>query len=167
MSGLRPILGLLAVVVLIATACSTADPNAQIDPIGPDRATFKPVGLALMQRCGSIDCHGSRYRNMRLYGFGGIRLDPNDRPDTPKTTPAELDADYDAVIGVEPEIMRAVALAKGAGSDRLTFIRKGRGEESHKGGNPITAGDDADVCIQSWFRGVVDADACQRVVDAP
>jgi hypothetical protein len=154
------------VAAVCAASCATPVESTE-SPVGPDRTTFAPVANALMVRCGTIDCHGSRYRNMRLYGYGGIRLDPKSRPDTPTTaTDAEVAADYDAVVSLEPSITREVTAAKGAGADQLTFVRKGRGQEAHKGGSPIVPGDDADRCVLSWLAGAVDQTSCKNVVDA-
>jgi len=155
----------------LGSGCSSPDASARIDPIGPDPATFQPVAHALAARCGMLDCHGSMYRNYRIYGYGSLRLLPTDKPNTPLTTTAEeAKASYDALVGLEPELMREVVLAKGAGLERLTVVRKGRGEEAHKGGKLIARGDDTDVCLTAWLRGQVpDPAACTRaatVVDA-
>jgi hypothetical protein len=132
-----------------------------------------------MRRCGSLECHGVAYRNLRLYGFEGARLPGNipvdggtrfiadPIPNAPgQSTDTEVAASYDAVVGLEPEITREVVAAKGAGSNRLTFVRKGRGDEAHKGLQRYCAGDSADRCIQSWLAGSVDVAACGRVVPA-
>lgn len=170
-----------AFVVGVAAACAAPDANARVDAAGPDKAQFASVHPVLMRRCGSLECHGSPYRNLRLYGYEGARLpgqyteivdggattrtaSPTDvAPDFPKvSTDTELAASYDAVVGLEPEITREVVAAKGAGSNRLTFVRKGRGDEAHKGIQRYCPGDSADVCIQSWLAGAVDANACER-----
>jgi hypothetical protein len=152
---------LLVATASLVTACSSPDPSATVSPAGPDRASFGPVARVLVRRCGSLDCHGSRCRNMRLYGYGSARLDPTSLPDSPAdTTPAEIDADYDAVVALEPELMRQVVANKGHNASRLTFVRKGRGEEAHKGNQRIVPGDPADVCLLSWLAGDVAADAC-------
>ena len=153
---------LLPLVALAPSGCSAApDASATVSPGGPDRATFAPVAKVLVQRCGSVDCHGSYYRNMRLFGFGSERLDPTNLPDSPSDiTAPEVDADYDAVVGVEPEIMRQVVAEKGQNPSRLTFVRKARGEEHHKGGQRIVPGDSADVCVLSWLASAVNGDAC-------
>lgn len=142
------------------TGCSSPDTTATVDPIGPDRAQFDEVAPALVRRCGSIDCHGSPYRNMRVYGYGGLRLAPNNTPEAPAhVTPDEAQATYEAVVGLEPEIMRAVVQSGGAGVERLTFIRKGRGVEDHKGNKRLTP--EADLCVTSWLANHVDATACR------
>ena len=145
-------------------ACSTPDSAARVDPIGPlgpDRASFEYVAPVLARRCGSIDCHGSQFRNLRVYGFGGTRVDPTHRPDLPEfVTPAEATATYESVIGLEPEILRTVVSERGVGAERLSLVRKGRGDEDHKGDRRIAPGDDSDVCILSWLAGSVDVARC-------
>lgn len=153
---------------LVAVACAPPDPGASVDAGGPDRASFPPVAQMLGRRCGTFDCHGSIYRNLRIYGHGGLRLDPKDRPDTPlESTPAENDATYEAVVGLEPEKMHAVVAARGVGVDDLTLVRKGRGEEGHKGKQLIVRNDDADLCLVGWISGTPNPDACARASAAP
>jgi hypothetical protein len=156
-------LWLVAMSFAAIVSCSTPD-NTRIDPVGPPTKDFDAVVRMLDYRCGSLDCHGSSYRNLRIYGYGALRLDPSHSPETPPLpTQPEIDATYDAIVALEPNVMRDVVLAHGVGSERLTFVRKGRGDEDHKGGRLIVAGDDADTCIQSWLRGAVDVGACDRV----
>ena len=159
----------LSAVAAVATgACSSPDASATVDPTagdaGPSRAQFDFVAPVLVRRCGSIDCHGSIYRNMRIYGYGGLRL-PSDggvvTPMTPnRVTAEEAQASYDSVVGLEPEIMRTVVAQGGAGIERLTFVRKGRGTEDHKGNKRLNA--DSDTCVASWLANHVDEDACRR-----
>ena len=125
---------------------------------------FRPVAQVLVDRCGSLDCHGSKYRNMRLSGFGGARIDVDARPDAPETTSAEVDADYQAVVALEPDIFREVIAEGGRDPERLTFFRKGQQKEAHKGGQRIVPGDQADVCVRSWLSSSVDAAACKAAV---
>ncbi len=174
----RRFVALLAVASPLAAglvvACSAPDPDARVKPTLPDRAAFTAVAPVLVLRCGTLDCHGNEYRNMRLYGRYGRRLGtscetadggvgaPITRPDScGGSTKAEIDADYDAVVSVEPEITSQVA-AKKADPGMLTFVRKARGNEHHKGGQRITPGDDADKCVLGWLRGAPDNDACAR-----
>ena len=155
-----------ALTVLAMVGCSTPDTAARVDPIGPDKTTFPAVAQMLERRCGSLDCHGETHRNMRLYGYGGLRLDPTMTPENDMTA-AETDADYDAVIGLEPEKMADVVREKGASPDRLTLVRKGRGTEDHKGGTRIKPGDDADICLTTWLASATDTAACLRTLDQP
>src|SRR5262249_42889760 len=139
--------------------------SATVSPGAPDRASFGPVARVFVKRCGSLDCHGARYRNMRLYGYASGRLDPASLPDSPAdTTQQEIDADYDAVVGVEPELTRRVVADKGQNPSRLTVVRKARGEENHKGNQQIVPGDAADLCVLSWLAGAVDQDACKNAI---
>jgi len=149
----------------VATACSSPDASVTVDPTagdaGPSREQFDFVAPVLARRCGSIDCHGSIYRNMRIYGYGGLRLGPEAvDPMTPmRVTADEAQASYESVVGLEPEIMRAVVQSGGAGVERLTFVRKGRGDEDHKGNKRLTA--EADLCVTSWLANHVAEDACR------
>lgn len=146
-------------------ACSLPDPGARVDPVGPSRADFAFVAPVLSRRCGTLDCHGSPYRNLRVYGYGGQRLGGSGTltPDAPNwLTPEEVDATYDSVVSLEPEIMREVVEAGGANPERLTFLRKGRGTEDHKGKQRIVAGDPSDACITSWLAGSVNRASCDE-----
>ena len=156
--------GLLA----LAFACSSPNDKERVDANVGDRTTFPPVAAALSRRCGSIDCHGSAYRNFRIYGYGGRRLVVGDQPDIPDaSTGDEANATYDSFVSLEPEKTRDVLQSRGAGLDDLTVIRKGRNEEDHEGGRLIVRGDDADLCIAGWLSGAPNPDACARVVATP
>jgi hypothetical protein len=154
----------LAAAGIALLACTDAS-EGTIDPAtAPSGPAFKPVALVLVDRCGSLDCHGSKYRNMRLYGFGTARLDPTNRPDAPETTDSEADLDYESIVSLEPDILRRVVAEGGREPERLTFMRKARGIESHKGGQPIADGDTAYDCLTSWLRSAVDANTCRSSV---
>lgn len=155
----------IVLLVVLSSACSTPDPNATVDPVVLDKAQFEPVVPMLNRTCGSLDCHGSPFRNLRLYGYGGVRLAPTDNPEFPRTTPAEIASNYDAVVGVEPEALRAFVAAGRKDPTMLALIRKGRETESHKGGRRLRVGDPGDRCIVSWLAGAVDAAACATAAD--
>lgn len=151
------------VIGTLLLGCSTPDDSPRVDPIGPDATQFKAVAPMLERRCGSIECHGSHYRNMRVYGYGGQRLEPGARPDFPaRVTDVESSATYDSVIGLEPEVMRTVVADKGVNPERLTLVRKAKGLEQHKGDTRIYAGDDADKCLLGWLANTTDVAACNR-----
>jgi hypothetical protein len=155
--------------VLLAAAmtlgCSGTNTEGRIDPgFAPSGAEFRPVAQVLLERCGSLDCHGSKYRNMRLYGYASQRLDWTHKPDAPDTTPEEVDQDYAAVVSLEPKVMVQVLSEGGFNPLRLTFFRKARGYEAHKGGTRILPGEPADRCIASWLAGTVDQAACRDAV---
>jgi hypothetical protein len=62
--------GLLACASLAAmAACSVPAADGTYVPGAlPDRASFPPVAQLLDVRCGSLNCHGTTARNLRLYG---------------------------------------------------------------------------------------------------
>lgn len=142
-----------------------ADARVTIDAPPPSGADFKPVGLFLVHRCGSLDCHGQIGRNLRIYGEYGLRLDPMGVPSGGLTTADELDADYRSVVALQPELMNEVVASGGADPTVLTFYRKPTGIEHHKGGTLIQPGDDQDVCITSWLAGQADKTACANAAN--
>lgn len=150
--------------LVLAGACSTpSDPRYVATP--PSEATFAPVAQMLVHHCGSLDCHGTQQRNLRLYGNEGLRLDPGARPLLPPDTSAgEIAEDYLSTIALEPELTSAVVAEGGARPERLTLVRKARGQEAHKGGIPILQGDASDTCLTSWLAGKTDEVACQRAL---
>jgi hypothetical protein len=152
----------MSLVVLVG--CSVPPSDALYTPQAlPDQASFSPVAQLLVVRCGSLDCHGTVARNMRLYGSAGLRWSSTDRPLVPLCdTPDEVAQDYESVVDLEPATMSAVVAAGGADPQRLTMVRKARGTESHKGGQIWTQGDDSDTCLTSWLAGAADEGACVR-----
>jgi hypothetical protein len=158
-----------ALLAFIAVAgCVTAEAGDRHVEVVPDRTSFPAVSDLLDRRCGTLDCHGITYRNLRLYGHEGLRLDPNSRPSSqPNTTTAEYDANFASLVGLEPETMTAVVEAKGAEPERLTFIRKARGTEDHKGRALWAEGDTADKCVTSWLSGATDTASCESALAAP
>jgi hypothetical protein len=124
------------------------------------------VGDALQLRCATLDCHGQVGRNLRIYGYGGLRLSATDSPIGNPTTALEYDASYDSLVGLEPEILSAVV----SGQDdpnQLSLMRKTRGIERHKGGQQAREGDALDRCLVLWLTAKYDATPCTAVVDAP
>jgi len=167
MKWLSRLAALLLLSGLVAMACSTPPADSRVVEAVPDRASFPPVAELLVRRCGTLDCHGESGRNLRIYGSLGLRLAPGDRPVSKgKTTAAEYDEDFASVIGLEPELMSAVVAEGGANPERLTFLRKARGTEHHKGGTLWNAGDAQDLCVTSWLAGDTDVADCQSATDA-
>jgi hypothetical protein len=156
----RTLLLLLAPTVF---ACSSPQSDARFVETLPDRPSFPDVAQALVHHCGTLDCHGTPYRNLRIYGNEGLRWSPTDRTLDPLcTTSTEVGQDFDSVVGLEPEVMSQVVQDHGAAPDRLTMVRKARGTENHKGGTVMQPGDDLDTCITSWLATAVQTAACQR-----
>ncbi len=164
----------LAVAEALAS-CSDVPNDARIGidaPPGP--AAFNAVGDYFAIRCGSLDCHGQTGRNMRIWGEWGMRLDPKDisggtflLAGQVPTTDAEYEATYRSVVGLEPTVMSTVVAGHGAHPELLTFVRKARGLEAHKGGTLITPGDDQDICITSWLASNVNTMECQVAAGYP
>jgi hypothetical protein len=162
-----PALGLLLLLgaALALPACAMPAADARVQEKVPDRASFAEVAQVLEHHCGTLDCHGSAQRNLRIYGNESLRLNAKDRPLMPAcTTAAEVEEDYQSTVGLEPELMTAVVESGGADPQRLTLIRKARGSEHHKGGSPIHEGDDADQCLTSWLASRTDTAACLRAI---
>lgn len=112
-----------------------------------------------------MDCHGKPARNLRLYTGSGLRLSAMDVPGSGSTTDEEYEASFQSIVGLEPEWMAIVVGESGAFPDRLTLVRKARGDEAHKGGAIFVPGDAADVCMTSWLSSTIDEDACKRAAD--
>jgi len=149
--------------------CSIPPSDAQYTPQAlPDQGSFPPVAQLLVVRCGSLDCHGTPARNLRLYGSAGLRWTSSDRPFVPLCdTQDEVAQDYESVVDLEPETMSQVVASGGMEPERLTFVRKARGTESHKGGAVIARGDPRDVCITTWLQGNSDAASCTAALSLP
>jgi hypothetical protein len=146
-------------------ACALPAPDERFTEQVPDRAGFGEVAQVLVRHCGTLDCHGTRARNLRVYGNEGLRWADTDQPLAPAcTTPDEIDQDYASLVGLEPELMSVVVAEAGVRPERLTMVRKARGAESHKGGAPFHEGDDADRCLTSWLAGDLESDACLRAL---
>jgi hypothetical protein len=155
----------VSLVALVASAaCQGPDPNARSPVTGPDQMTFPLLHKVLDHRCGSLDCHGTRYRNLRMWGSDGMRLSYGDVPGGAPTTTDELNATYQSIVELEPELMSAVVADHGANPERLTLVRKARGTEAHKGGAVVTPGDARDRCILSWLAGAADVLACSAAL---
>jgi hypothetical protein len=119
----------------------------------PSSYRFDVVSRTLDAHCGTLDCHGSSTRNLRLRGWSGRRLDASHVPGGAPTTPLETGANYCAVTALEPEILERVARENGADPERLTLLRKVRGKEAHQGGKVFAPGSAGDACLLAWLAG--------------
>ncbi|MEO7328632.1 MAG: hypothetical protein ABI193_08650 [Minicystis sp.] len=167
------------VALVAAAGCSSVDPSAfdlvKGPAFGSKGADFQPVSAVFERRCGTLDCHGSAFRPMRIYGQNGLR-----RPE-PKgsknvndftqyfsgglepTTSAELADNYQSVIALEPELVAQVVQHLSE-PDVLTVVRKARLQEKHKGGLLWNQGDYGDACLTNWFTGASDTSPCDKEV---
>jgi hypothetical protein len=111
------------------------------------------VSVVFEKRCGTLDCHGTNARNLRIYSSGGLRI-PNEAGITPgggTTTLEEVNANYESLLDLEPEQMTEV-IVNNADPHTLLILKKPLQLEHHKGGPAITRGDDAETCILSWLQ---------------
>jgi hypothetical protein len=116
----------------------------------------------LAYRCGSLDCHGTSARNMRIYGFGALRSGSSAAgfdPLTSETSDEEVSLTYRSLVALEPDVMKTVVAEK-TGVERLTLVRKGQGSDNHKGGNRMTSDGPMNSCLTSWLQGKTDTAAC-------
>ncbi len=156
---------LLAAIASLASGCLGADATATQTFKCPSRASFtgeSPDGGAdvlavsafMERRCGTLDCHGSTLRPMRLLGKFGLR-DPASKNITggAPTTHEEIDQNYSAVCNVEPEQMDKAAADFGQSAEKLLILQKARGVEGHKGGTIVAQGTPGDDCLLGWLRG--------------
>lgn len=155
-------LTLMGIACAATLGCSLPATDATVtQPLLPDRTSFPYVAALLEHRCGTLDCHGLVYRNLRIFGNEGVRYSASDFPCIPKeTTAAEIHQDYGSVVGLQPEVMNDVMVDRGADPERLDLLAKPLGLEAHKGLTLITKGDPQYVCITSWLAGQTDTAAC-------
>ena len=109
--ALGPIAALLALTTALVVACGGPPEDARVGVLAPDFDKFAPVGLLLDHRCGSLDCHGQRTRNLQVFGCEGLRLgdaSPGCRISSgTDTTTEELQATYRSLVTLEPVVMTA------------------------------------------------------------
>ena len=163
-------------VIAAAAACSSFDPNALTEVAGPDYGQFEGVmsdggagtgvSAVIEKRCGTLDCHGQVGRPLRLYGQFGLRFvdDAGNLPGGPMgsqaTTETEHKADYQSVLGLQPELMTEVVQGS-APPGVLMLLRKPLQLERHAGGAVFVAGDVTYLCLTSWLVGQTDFTSCQ------
>lgn len=170
----------LAATVLAATLASLwggcSSPEQKSVPfVCGDFESFAPVSTVLEARCGTLDCHGSLARPMRIFGQSGLRRpidfaaaeagDPIQKAladeveagadeyypgGAQATTPSERLENYKAMCGLEPELTARVVQGS-ADVDTLTLFRKMRLLEKHKGGRIFNEGQPGDVCLAQWL----------------
>ncbi|MFO0619307.1 MAG: hypothetical protein U0414_42355 [Polyangiaceae bacterium] len=159
----------IAVVVVAATGLgvgSCIDATLVSTVNCPPFEDFQKVSPVLEQRCGTLDCHGNTARPLRLYGNVGLRAPDPDHADDPNyypggktpTTENEQMLNYRAVCALEPELMDKVMkktvlddTGQPATPDILTFVRKPRLSEKHKGGRIWDQGKPGDRCLTAWL----------------
>jgi hypothetical protein len=88
-------------------------------------------------------------------GSYGLRLSPSDYPGGYPgipTTDAERDANFEAVCGLQPELMTEVVMGQAAPGSML-LLMKPLNETHHKGNTVILPGSDGETCLTSWLSG--------------
>lgn len=163
--------------LVVASGCSSVDPAAVITVDGPafgaQGSSFRPISSVVERRCGTLDCHGSTYRPLKVYGQIGLRRPEEKDSKNVKsfkdyysggpeaTTEAELFDNYTSLCGLEPEILSAVVAGKDL-PDSLTLVRKPRLREKHKGGLIWNQSDPGDLCLINWLTGIDDTAPCDQ-----
>jgi hypothetical protein len=164
--------GLVAIVS--ANGCSKYNSTDSPELFLPDQNQFTQAGGVndfMMLRCAALDCHGQIGRPLRLYSTNGLRYEdgPNGARVTGAPTAAEKKENYLAVVGLEPELLSAVAVVANEGgefNDLLLFKKpldiKGGGVR-HKGGPVLRFGDNGWNCLTGWAAGPdkFNAQACK------
>lgn len=160
--------GFLALFGTASSCASVPDSGRFTVILQPDFNTYRDhVDLYMRRRCGTLDCHGQPGRALRFYGREGFRLYNEDAgliSGSQPTTPEETQANFQAIIALEPEEMSRVVATQAQGDDpkRLLFIRKPLKLERHKGGPAMAEDDPGYRCVVAWLRVPV-----FRIVDSP
>lgn len=140
---------LAVAVTMTAVACTVEAPlqRAPLLPAGvlASEATFDAeVGPLLEGRCGDAACHGRPERPLPLYAPGARRLYPADTFWKGPLKPAEVAANYRAVLGFIDD----------ARPRRTTLLRKAVGELGHGGKRIFEAwSDPACRAVEAWLLG--------------
>jgi hypothetical protein len=141
---------------------------------GPDQTQFETfVSPFLERKCGTLDCHGSVGRPLRLFSGRGLRA-PGDAgafPGSSDTTGFERSANYRSVVGLEPELVIRVGAGLAKPRDLLLLQKPlGLGDvpASHKGGQVLAPmGDPGEACLSTWLlagpnSGPFDSASCTK-----
>ncbi|MFO0735640.1 MAG: hypothetical protein U0270_07165 [Labilithrix sp.] len=162
-------------------SCSIPTEEGEVGPL-PDEKSFTEgkVSLFMERRCGGLDCHGQVGRPLRLYSEYGLRLKPRSdgARNTDPTTKEEQTANYQSVIGLEPEeLSRCFAAGKDLEDSpgcpveaygTLQLLKKPLSLEGggirHKGGPVVspTFNDPGWQCLYQWASGHGFPDLCQQ-----
>ena len=122
----------------------------------------------LARKCGTLDCHGSIGRSLRIFSQYGLRLvdDAGATSGGPQaTSPAEVFANYISAISVQPELTSKVFYGL-EDPHALLLLRKPLALERHKGGQVLQSGDRGDLCLTSWLQdGLEEPDGALLTID--
>ncbi|HEY8041799.1 MAG TPA: hypothetical protein VIF15_18475 [Polyangiaceae bacterium] len=153
---------LVAASSAVGACVSTPDPGKAVSVTGPDYTGFAGDGTAnnvgvhafLERRCGTLDCHGQAGRPFRVYSGGGLRLanDAGLLSGQGSTTPDEVFANYEALVGLQPEQLALVLQGKDVPTS-LLVVAKPLALQTHKGGPVLAVADSGDHCLEGWLLG--------------
>lgn len=149
---------LALLLALASCASSPEDSRVAITPL--DETSYATLVHPVVERsCGSTQCHGMLPRGLRVYGSTALRL-PNT---TGPTSPAEIRATYESILGLEPEKLTEFTQARSPDAAyTLLVLAKPLTLERHRGGIALRKGEAAEQCLFSWLMGQTDATACTR-----
>ncbi len=139
------------------TSCA-APPDRQrsTEILVPDYPIYRDnVDAYLQRRCGTLDCHGQPGRAYRIYGFAGFRLynlDAGLVSGQQPTVEAEVRANFQALVALEPEEMSRVMARQGQEPNTLIMLRKPLKIERHKGGPAMATDDSGYKCVTAWLK---------------
>ncbi len=152
-------LGCMVAGLTLVACAQEPDRDRTTALLQPDFPTYQAnVDDYLNRRCGTLDCHGQQGRAYRIYGREGLRnyaeqdggLISGEQP----TTDAERRANFESIIGLEPEGLNRLIASQGSQEEleRWVWLRKPLRLERHKGG-PVMAQDDPGYrCVVAWLR---------------
>jgi hypothetical protein len=169
--GLAVFPAIVAVGVVVSCA-SIPNSSRYTEILTPDFGQFKNDGVDdfITARCASLDCHGQVGRPLRLYSRTGLRLlsDADNVPGGNSLSDDEVTANFQAVVGLEPEhLSQVVADPTNNPPQLLLFIGKPRNLIIHKGGQVNAPLDDGDVCLTSWVTGSANQADCENAASVP
>ncbi len=148
---------------MLGSACKVDAGKYEVLSCPPSsREVFQVVSTVLERRCGTLDCHGTQGRALRIYGQYGLRRpEPEGSPNVQSyddyytggqepTTDAELADNAASVCALEPEKMALVRDGEDE-PESLTLMRKAILAEKHKGGPVWNPGNAGFRCLVSWL----------------
>lgn len=168
---LAGVLAAMTGAALFVASCASTPDDSKEPRLVVESADFPSfsagVDSVFERRCASLDCHGTTARGLRLYSANGLRLanDVGNAPGVGPTTAAEINANYAAIVGLQPEKMNQLLAKSPRTADdayQLLILSKPLGLERHKGGNALSKGEPAEQCIETWLTTKADQALCAK-----